>query len=230
MRDLGVRTGGNILVELTRLLVQSARLRAYGHEEILEHKRQGRRVVFVGWHGHDFVNLGVYHPLFGAHSRGAIMVRGNAGGLVLKQFGRRMGIDVVPLGRTPHSPETARGVVTMTRLIRGGHDGLLAVDGPEGPPYVVKPGAALIAQRARAILAPTAVAASRAVRLRSRWDEHLIPLPGARIVVHFGPLIDAGPPGGPQLTVEELSERIGKTLTEGVRTAERLLGQGARHG
>ncbi len=216
---------GEVLASLTRLLMRPSAIRAEGIEEVLACKRAGRRIVFVGWHGHDFVNLGVYHPLFGRDARGAILVRDNADGLVLHRFGARMGIKVVTLeGNEPQSPAWARAVVSMIGAVKQGFDAMIAVDGPEGPPYQVKPGAAVIAQRAGAVLVPTAAAASRSVRMTWRWDEQLVPLPFARIGVHFGPVIDTRRPEGEPPTVDELRARIGDALADGAQRAQSVVG------
>lgn len=210
---------GEALFRLTRFVISSVDLRAHFRDEVLQYKQQSRPIIFVCWHGHDFANLGVYQPLFGTAARGAIMVRANSDGRVLHHFGRRMGIEVVSLGSNPESAQWARGVVTMINLVKHGVDGMLAVDGPDGPAYQVKPGAAFMAQRAGAVLVPTFAVASRGIRLRNRWDQMLIPVPGARLDIHFGPAIDARPPDGARPSVEEMQARIREILAaEGRRS------------
>ncbi|HET9424214.1 MAG TPA: hypothetical protein VFO55_02495, partial [Gemmatimonadaceae bacterium] len=59
-----------------------------------------------------------------------------------------------------------------------------------------------------------------ALKLITRWDDHVVPLPGGRIMVHFGPLIDAAPPGEPLPDLDGLGARIGEALTVGTRRAE----------
>jgi lysophospholipid acyltransferase (LPLAT)-like uncharacterized protein len=213
---------GEALAALTRVLIGSAELRPHGHEEVLAHKAAGRPVILLCWHGHDFVNLGIYHPVFGQDAPGFIMIRDNAAGRALARFAHRMRIGVVPLGTDPDSSQWARGVVTMLSQIKRGGYGLIAVDGPEGPPYQVKPGAAFLAQRSGAILVPCVPVASRGIRLTRRWDQHLIPLPGARLFLSFGPLIDAAPVDGVVPTVEELTQRVAIGLAEGARRAEAM--------
>jgi lysophospholipid acyltransferase (LPLAT)-like uncharacterized protein len=172
---------GELLFRATRWLVSPTRCQFYGHDAVIEHKQQGRSLIFVCWHAHDFVNLGIYKRAFGPAAPGVIMVRDNHNGRVLQHFSRRMRLGAVSLGAGPGSRQWASGVVKMVHLIQRGHDGMLAVDGPEGPAYQVKPGAAVMALRAAALIVPTASAARPAVRLRYRWDEQLVPLPGARI-------------------------------------------------
>jgi hypothetical protein len=77
-----------------------------------------------------------------------------------------------------------------------------------------------MALRAAALIVPTASAARPAVRLRYRWDDQLIPLPGARIVTVFGPIVDPCPPGEPPRTVGEIQAQIEQALIASTRRAE----------
>src|SRR3569833_2865953 len=217
--DLRSAVAGELLYRATRLFAATMAVVPRGLEPLLEYKRQGRSIVFVGWHGHDMANLVSYGRGFGPDARGVIMVRSNADGRALEHFGRRMHLDIVSLGMDPTSAQWAKGVVTMVNRVKGGKDALLAVDGPDGPAYTVKPGAAFIAQRAGAVIVPSAVAASRAVCLRYRWDDHLIPLPGSRIVVDLGAPLDPQPPDAPPPSIEDLQEQIGAALRLGVARA-----------
>jgi lysophospholipid acyltransferase (LPLAT)-like uncharacterized protein len=214
---------GEALYWLTNLVESTVRLEVHGKEDVLAYKRQGRSLIFAGWHGHDFVNLGAYRPVLGGLSNGALMLRDNPDGRVLHQFGRRMRFEVVSLGASAESPRWARGVATLIGLVRSGFDAMLAVDGPQGPVYQVKPGAAHMALRANAVIVPTVAAASPAIRLTYRWDKHLVPLPGARVVIEAGPIIDPNPPDGSALSVEEVCARIGAALDAGTRRAEARL-------
>jgi lysophospholipid acyltransferase (LPLAT)-like uncharacterized protein len=54
-------------------------------------------------------------------------------------------------------------------------------DGPWGPYRVAKPGALIVARQAGLPILPLAVRARPAIRLQSRWDRQLIPLPFSRL-------------------------------------------------
>ena len=68
---------------------------------------------------------------------------------------------MVFLGKDTNSFRWARGVVKVIDLVKNGYDALLAVDGPEGPAYQVRPGAALMAKRSGAVLAPMVATSNR---------------------------------------------------------------------
>ena len=76
-------------------------------------------------------------------------------GSVLRHYGQRWDLDVVTMGADAASPQSARAIAIMIRRVRAGTDALIAVDGPSGPAFQVKPGAAFIAQRAGAVIVPT---------------------------------------------------------------------------
>lgn len=221
LKDAYTSAAGEVLYRAIRATIDSADLRSIGRDAVLMTRGAGRPLIFVGWHGHDFVNIGVYHPLFGFDSRALLMVPETFGAEVLSWTARRMNLSVVPLS----GMQGSRGLVSVIRMVTSGHDALLAVDGPDGPPGQAKPGAAFIAQRAKAVIVPTAIAANPSVRLTWRWDDHVVPLPGGRITVHFGPLIDTAPPEGTPPTIEEIRAAIDEALTAGTIAAERANGK-----
>jgi lysophospholipid acyltransferase (LPLAT)-like uncharacterized protein len=218
-----VEIAGAIIARGIRTTIDSGRLQSVGRDAVLGARDAGRPLVFVGWHGHDFVNIGVYHPLFGFDSRALVMVPDSVGAEILTAAMERLNVAVVRLAGAENSAQASRGLVSVIRQVASGMDALLAVDGPAGPARVAKPGAAFIAQRARAVIVPTAVASRPALRLRYRWDDHLVPMPGGRTMVHFGPLIDTAPAGQPAPSVEEITLHIERALTAGERNAAAAL-------
>jgi lysophospholipid acyltransferase (LPLAT)-like uncharacterized protein len=61
------------------------------------------------------------------------------------------------------------------------------VDGPTGPPHVIKPGLISMAQQSGAAICPTYVFYENAWTFNS-WDRFMVPKPFSRVVVRFGPL------------------------------------------
>ena len=220
VRSAYVEASGALIARGIRVVIDSSHLRSVGRDDVLAARAAGRPLVFVGWHGQDFVNIGVYHPLFGFDSRALVMVTETVGAEILAAAMQRLNVGVVQLRGGSGTGQTSRGVVSVIRQVSSGVHALLAVDGPDGPAGRAKQGAAFIAQRAKAVIVPTAVASRPAVRLRYRWDDHLVPLPGGRTMVHFGPLIDSAPPDRPAPSVDEITLRIEEALTAGVRRAE----------
>ncbi len=197
---------------LARAMLMLARVSSAGLEDVLRLKRAGRRILLVSWHGYDLCNLGVYRQLYGRSSRVVLMVPATREGWVMERMASRFGYEAIRIGVDPRSPASARGVVEMVARIKDGCDGMIAVDGPFGPPEQAKLGAAVIAKRAGAVVVPTVVAGSREIRMRSRWDRHLLIPPFARMLVHFGPLIDPAPAEGAAPSTEQMRSLIETAL------------------
>lgn len=80
----------------------------------------------------------------------------------------------------------------VRRLSRAGEHALFAVDGPRGPAFRSKPGAAKAALLAKAPLFPVGSRAAWALRLSRAWDDFLVVLPFSRVVVVIGAPLDPG--------------------------------------
>jgi lysophospholipid acyltransferase (LPLAT)-like uncharacterized protein len=69
---------------------------------------------------------------------------------------------------------------------------IVTPDGPFGPRRVAKPGALIVARESGLAIRPWAFEIRPAIRLASRWDHHLLPLPFCRIRVRLGDPIRIG--------------------------------------
>lgn len=198
------------------------RLRLEGTEHFRQYVQDGRPIVFAGWHGHNFLTMCSYYKEVREQRKGAILVPESANGDAMRRIGEAIHLEVVQVKSGSGPSGWARATVSLIKLLRGGRFALLSPDGPEGPAYIAKAGIGVIAQQAKAVIVPASAAARRGIRLRGRWDEHLIPLPFSRAVVYFGEPIDAAPPDGDAPSAEELRERIEAALHIGAQEAERL--------
>ena len=216
---------GQLLVWATKWVTAGfVDLRLTGVEHIQRSVREGRPIILAGWHGHNFLTICSYYAELRSLFRGTtIMVPESANGRVLDHFARRIGFSVVRVDSELGPSQWARATISVIRHVRGGNSVLLAPDGPEGPARQVKPGIAAIGRQTRAVVITGSGAVTRGIRLRHRWDEHLVPLPFSRAVVHFSAPIDTDPADGPRPTVEELQDRIQTALTDGGRMAQHYL-------
>jgi lysophospholipid acyltransferase (LPLAT)-like uncharacterized protein len=87
---------GEFLNLANKVVMRWIRLIPVGYTEIFKLKEQGRPMIFVGWHGHNFINLGVYLRMFGQDSQAVIMVRNDHGGHILAHFARRRWTHISP--------------------------------------------------------------------------------------------------------------------------------------
>jgi len=75
------------------------------------------------------------------------------------------------------------GLIALIRAVREGHTVVLAVDGPQGPRGVCKPGIIRIVQKTGVPLFPVGVAVSHRYVFRKTWNQVYLPLPFSRQVV-----------------------------------------------
>lgn len=121
---------------------------------------------------------------------------------------------VGPLGiRAVRGSANRGGAAGLLGMIRAHRDGLnlgMAVDGPTGPRYRVKPGVVLLAAKTGAPVYPVVAAANRGLRARS-WDRFVVPAPGATIDYRAGGPIRV-PAGAGRDEIEAARVRLERSL------------------
>lgn len=144
-----------------------------------------------------------------------IMVSEHRDGEFMARIGERLGFSTV---RGSSTRGGARALLELARVGReGSGDLLLTVDGPRGPPRVIKEGVVFAASRMRLPVVPVGVAVERAWRLGS-WDGHFVGKPFTRVRVAFGAEIRIPADAGR----DELTGRWLEEVSAGmVRTEER---------
>jgi lysophospholipid acyltransferase (LPLAT)-like uncharacterized protein len=104
-----------------------------------------------------------------------------------------LGSGSVPLPAEGERSEAARLSLELARLGREGASPVVSPDGPFGPYRRAKPGALIAARESGLPVQPWAIAVRPSVRLRGRWDRHVVPLPFSRLRVFEGPPISVAP-------------------------------------
>ncbi len=131
-------------------------------------------------------------------------------GVVMNAMLESVGAGVVTLpdeGRQSRA-EAARMTAELARLGREGWSLVISCDGPFGPFRVAKPGALIVAREAGIPILPWAISIRPALRLSSRWDRHLVPLPFCRIRVHEGSMLSIAPREPIKPRLAELQEQM----------------------
>lgn len=123
----------------------------------------------------------------------------------------------VPLPEPGDRAGSARLSLELARLGREGRSPVVAPDGPLGPYRVAKPGALLVARESGLPLQPWAIAARPSIRLRNRWDRHIVPLPFSRIRLHQGEPITVPP----RVPLKPLLARLQASLDAVATAADR---------
>jgi lysophospholipid acyltransferase (LPLAT)-like uncharacterized protein len=112
----------------------------------------------------------------------AVMISLSRDGAVASRVVEQLGFRIV---RGSSSRGGAAGLREMIEATGEGHPLALTVDGPRGPARRCKPGAIVIAGRARLPIVPT-VAIPLHGRALNSWDRFLVPAPRSRIFVSYG--------------------------------------------
>ncbi|HEY0783727.1 MAG TPA: lysophospholipid acyltransferase family protein [Thermoanaerobaculia bacterium] len=159
---------------LVRLLRLSVRLRHHGDALLRAWEGEGRHFILAFWHRHLLLMPYAYRG-----RRISVLISQSRDGELIARTVARLGIDA---SRGSTSRGGAAGLRELLRKAEAGYDLAFTPDGPRGPASVVQPGVVLAAAATGLPIQPVALAASRAIRLRS-WDRFLVPLPVS--AVHF---------------------------------------------
>lgn len=94
------------------------------------------------------------------------------------------------LGHVPSRGSSTRGgkkaLHEMVKNVISGIPGAITVDGPKGPPHVVKPGVIEVARLAQCAIVPMSPYASKFWIIKKSWDQFRIPKPFCKIVIAIG--------------------------------------------
>jgi len=137
----------------------------------------GKRLILAFWHGRIFAatyyfrNRGIV-VMTSQHRDGEYIAR------VINRFGYQA-------ARGSSSRGSLGAIVECLRAMKEGSDMGLTIDGPRGPRYVAKPGAAYLAKKSGNPVVPFNVSVRGKWVLRS-WDRFEFPLPFSRAVVLVG--------------------------------------------
>jgi lysophospholipid acyltransferase (LPLAT)-like uncharacterized protein len=158
---------------IIRLVCASLRWEIIEAQSLESLRASGKRLILTFWHGRIFT--AAYH----FRDRGIIVMisqhhDGDYIAGVLQRFGNQ-----------PARGSSSRGSVGATieclRGMKKGRDLGISIDGPRGPRYVAKPGAAYLARKSGNPVVPFNISAERKWIMRS-WDHFQIPRPFSRAV------------------------------------------------
>ena len=163
------------------IINKTLRITIIGTENYYELKKQNKNIVFIFWHQATFI------PLYHYRKRDAcILTMSSVRGEVLARAGERMGYVVTRLDKE----DDAKNFREMIKCVKEGRDSNIAVDGPEGPIYKMKPGAVFLAKKLGRAILPIASYAKPGWLMSWRWDKYLIPLPFSKALIIIGDPID----------------------------------------
>ena len=129
------------------------------------------------WHGDELALV----PRFGNLGL-TILVSHSKDGEKMARATRALGYRVT---RGSSTRGAVGGLLALIKAVRGGHNVVLAVDGPKGPRGVCKPGIVRVVQKAGVPLFPVGVASTRRFVFKKTWNQVYLPLPFSRQVIYI---------------------------------------------
>jgi lysophospholipid acyltransferase (LPLAT)-like uncharacterized protein len=152
----------------------------------------GEQAVLVFWHEFNLTAVVVMLARRRELRHVSFSTRGFRG-LVITSLLGAIGVRAIPLPDEGTDRAEARTLtVAMARLADEGYSLAVTPDGPFGPYRAAKPGAAIVARAAGLSIVPLAFRVRPELRLRRRWDRHLVPLPFGRIRIVQGEGLTVG--------------------------------------
>ncbi len=167
---------------------------------------QGRSPIYAHWHGDELLLAGV------CIGRGmAVMTSLSKDGQLMTRVLSRLGFRPV---RGSSSRRGAAGLKALIDLVaKDNCQASLAVDGPRGPIYRVKPGVLKLAQQTGHPIIAGAAASNRRHIFVKAWNQCYLPLPFSKSVIFYGQPVEV-PRDITAEEFEELRVSLEETLQE----------------
>lgn len=176
MKVIGIPLAHNLI----RLYLALVRIRVVNEDSLLAHLQSGGKAIAAIWHQRFFGALG-YAKKFG-YLAPSVIISQSRDGEMIAQVAARLGFRPIRGSSTRGGKEALAAIIEDLAI----HSiAIHAVDGPQGPKGIVKPGLIRMAQSTRAAIFPVYISADRVWILNS-WDRLLIPKPFSRILIRWG--------------------------------------------
>jgi lysophospholipid acyltransferase (LPLAT)-like uncharacterized protein len=169
---------------IIRIVGSSLRWEKVDWSDLESIHKKGKQAIIAFWHGRIFLGT------FAFRHRGiVVMTSQNRDGDYIARVIERFGFGAARGSSTRGS----RGaILEMLRQLEQKRDVAFTIDGPLGPRYVAKPGAAYLAWKSGNAVLPFSVAVEKKWVMRS-WDHFVVPKPFSRAMLIFGAPIYVAP-------------------------------------
>lgn len=181
------------------------RYRVTGKEKLDELFNSGRSVVFFTWHNQIF-------PILHFHKgvNLAIIISSSKDGDIMAHVAESFGYRAV---RGSSSRNGSKALLEIKKLMNGTWHAAIAVDGPKGPKYKMKPGALFLAKNTHGVMMPVIFDCKSFKRFAS-WDGFILPYPFARIDVHYCDPVYVSEDTSPETMKAEMAEIEKSTMEQ----------------
>ena len=170
-----------LLITAYRLIGPTIKLLNNPWRDIEKFKAKHKPLLFCLWH-----EITAYCFYFYRNQKASALMESSKKGDVLAAIGRQLDYKDFRITDNPGDRISVKGTIQFIKYLKEGHDGVVAMDGPNGPYHVPKPGALQIAQKSGATIIPLGVWYSKKITFKSRWDKYQLPLPFSKCVLLMG--------------------------------------------
>lgn len=179
------------------------RIQETGSSIVLQkHVKEGMPCLYAHWHGDELVLIGYY-----SFRKLAVLSSLSKDGSIMAKVLSLLGYQVF---RGSSSRSGARGLIGLIRAVKNGSQAAIAVDGPKGPIYKVKPGIADLALRTNQPIVCLRAYAESSWKIPRAWNQSYIPKPFSKVkIVYANPIF---PSQNGELN--QLITQVEKTLLE----------------
>ncbi len=167
-----------LIFSVYKLLYWSWRISYEENEEFKKNLKEKKLLVIAHWHGDE---LGILYLLKRYHC--SIMASTSKDGSLMAKAAELLGSEVSRGSSTRGGAAALKGIF---RLAKKGWNPSVAVDGPKGPIYEIKPGVFEISKRLKADIYPLSVAVKKKHVFEKAWNKSFLPLPFTKVQVVVG--------------------------------------------
>jgi len=204
------------LILIYRLIGPTIKLINDPNKKIAELKKSNPRLLFCVWHETTF-----YCFYFYKNRKACALMEASKKGDVLAAMANNFGFKDFRITDNTGDRTSVKGTIRFIKYIKEGHDGVIAIDGPNGPYHIPKPGAFQIAQKSESIIVPVGVWYSKKIILKNRWDKYQFPLPFSKCIVQIGDPI-ALPSEFNETSIAAKTKELGEVVSRLADEAEKL--------
>lgn len=164
-----------------RALRMTWRVSVFEPEELKDNLKSKKSTIFSHFHGDELVLISLVNSY-----RIATMASTSADGEIMNTVLRLLG------GKTSRGSSTRGGVGALKGLIqlcKSGYNSSVAVDGPKGPIYEIKPGVFELSRLTQSEIFAGGVFCENAWRFPRAWNKTFLPKPFSKVfIVWLGPI------------------------------------------
>ncbi len=166
-----------------KILQWSWRIEIHESDSVRQWRESGNSFLIAHWHGDE---LGILHLLKPYHV--ACIISTSKDGDIMNRAVQLLGAETVRGSSTRGGVGALKGIL---RLKKKGRRPSVAVDGPKGPIYEVKPGVFQISRMTKLPIVPISFFASRYKTFEKSWNKTRLPLPFSKVIIQWGEPMDA---------------------------------------